>query len=390
MSKVKDIIVLVGSATGSALALIRSIKKEVDCKAYILCTNQNAAKIISTSIFVDEVKLISSANEEEYVQNIKDWYERKSFNEKPILYFTYDTACFYINNNREWFEERFKICLPSTDIIKTFTQKGLAEKEATYAGLDVPKTKVLEHLDDTKLIVEEFNFPVILKPRATYLNKDIKFKLKVISEKDKFLDFSSEVLKNGESLLCQEFIPGGDDVSYYYLFYRANDGSIIENIGRKTLQSTPNGGIMAKGIVEYNTELATISRGFLNKIDYKGIGGLEYKKYQEKYFFIEMNTRVEAILEIAEISNSPLSLASYYDLTDNKEALQKAISSKQNDGYTYIDLIPTITARIKSHKYFKLIGDLLTIVFDKKVKLNIYSRFDPKPFWLSLKTLIFK
>lgn len=386
----KDIIITVGSAIGSPLELARSIRREVECKVYILCTNKKVAKIISTSLFVDEVKLISSANEEEYVQNIKDWYESKSFNEKPILYFTYDTACFYINNNREWFEERFKICLPSTDIIKTFTQKGLAEKEATYAGLDVPKTKVLEHLDDTKLIVEEFNFPVILKPRATYLNKDIKFKLKVISEKDKFLDFSSEVLKNGESLLCQEFIPGGDDVSYYYLFYRANDGSIIENIGRKTLQSTPNGGIMAKGIVEYNTELATISRGFLNKIDYKGIGGLEYKKYQEKYFFIEMNTRVEAILEIAEISNSPLSLASYYDLTDNKEALQKAISSKQNDGYTYIDLIPTITARIKSHKYFKLIGDLLTIVFDKKVKLNIYSRFDPKPFWLSLKTLIFK
>ena len=76
MSQVKDIIVLVGSATGSALALIRSIKKEVDCKAFILCTNQNAAKIISTSIFVDEVKLISSANEEEYVQNIKDWYEK--------------------------------------------------------------------------------------------------------------------------------------------------------------------------------------------------------------------------------------------------------------------------------------------------------------------------
>lgn len=386
----KDIIITVGSAIGSPLELARSIRREVECKVYILCTNKKVAEIISTSLFVDEVKLISSANEEEYVQNIKDWYESKSFNEKPILYFTYDTACFYINNNREWFEERFKICLPSTDIIKTFTQKGLAEKEATYAGLDVPKTKVLEHLDDTKLIVEEFNFPVILKPRATYLNKDIKFKLKVISEKDKFLDFSSEVLKNGESLLCQEFIPGGDDVSYYYLFYRANDGSIIENIGRKTLQSTPNGGIMAKGIVEYNTELATISRGFLNKIDYKGIGGLEYKKYQEKYFFIEMNTRVEAILEIAEISNSPLSLASYYDLTDNKEALQKAISSKQNDGYTYIDLIPTITARIKSHKYFKLIGDLLTIVFDKKVKLNIYSRFDPKPFWLSLKTLIFK
>ena len=385
-----DIVITVGSAIGSALELVRSIKKEIACKAYILCTNQNAAKIISTSIFVDEVKLISSANEEEYVQNIKDWYERKSFNEKPILYFTYDTACFYINNNREWFEERFKICLPSTDIIKTFTQKGLAEKKAAEAGLVVPKTKILEKLDDAKLISESFNFPVILKPRATYLNNGIGFKIKVISKKDDFLAFAEKSILNGYSLLCQEFIPGGDDVSYYYLFYRAIDGSIVDNMGRKTLQSTPQGGIMAKGLVENNNELVLISRKFLNRIDYKGIGGIEYKKNNGKYYFIEMSTRLEGFYKIAEISNSPLSLVSYYDLTENKEALQKAVSSKQMDGFIYMDFITTIATRIKSHKYFKLIGELLTIVFDKKVKLNIYSRFDPKPFWLSLKTLIFK
>jgi hypothetical protein len=103
-----------------------------------------------------------------------------------------------------------------------------------------------------------------------------------------------------------------------------------------------------------------------------------------------MSTRLEGFYKIAEISNSPLSLVSYYDLTENKEALQKAVSSKQMDGFIYMDFITTIATRIKSHKYFKLIGELLTIVFDKKVKLNIYSRFDPKPFWLSLKTLIFK
>ena len=165
MSKVKDIIVLVGSATGSALALIRSIKKEVDCKAFALCTNANATKVIGASKYVNKSIQINDGSEENYIASIKKWYAKQSFDEKPILYFTYDTACFYINNNREWFEERFKICLPSTDIIKTFTQKGLAEKKAAEAGLVVPKTKILEKLDDAKLISESFNFPVILKPR---------------------------------------------------------------------------------------------------------------------------------------------------------------------------------------------------------------------------------
>ena len=388
MSKVKDIIVLVGSATGSALALIRSIKKEVDCKAFILCTNQNAAKIISTSIFVDEVKLISSANEEEYVQNIKDWYERKSFNEKPILYFTYDTACFYINNNREWFEERFKICLPSTDIIKTFTQKGLAEKKAAETGLVVPKTEILEKLDDAKLISESFNFPVILKPRATYLNNGIGFKIKVISKKDDFLAFAEKSILNGYSLLCQEFIPGGDDVSYYYLFYRAIDGSIVDNMGRKTLQSTPQGGIMAKGLVENNNELVLISRKFLNRIDYKGIGGIEFKKYNEKFYFIEMSTRLEGFYKIAEISNSPLSLLSYYDLSHNIKKRDALLNSKQNDGMMYMDFIPTLVTKVKSRKYISFIGDVFNAIFSPKTKLNVFSMSDPKPFFLTLKNLI--
>lgn len=35
-----DIALTVGSANGSALALIRAIKKEIACKAYVLSTNK--------------------------------------------------------------------------------------------------------------------------------------------------------------------------------------------------------------------------------------------------------------------------------------------------------------------------------------------------------------
>jgi len=177
-------------------------------------------------------------------------------------------------------------------------------------------------------------------------------------------------------------------VSYYYLFYRANDGSIIENIGRKTLQSTPNGGIMAKGIVEYNTELATISRGFLNKIDYKGIGGIEFKKYNEKFYFIEMSTRLEGFFKIAEISNSPLSLLSYYDLSHNIKKRDALLNSKQNDGMMYMDFIPTLVTKVKSRKYISFIGDVFNAIFSPKTKLNVFSMSDPKPFFLTLKNLI--
>ncbi len=388
MSKVKDIIVLVGSATGSALALIRSIKKEVDCKVFVLCTDYKTSKVFESSKYINQVIHIESNNKTEYISNIKEWYEGVDFSEKPILYFTTDTSCFYINNHRQWFEERFEMSLPSSEIIKTYTQKGLAEVSALEAGLTVPKTQIVDTKEDIDKVINSFSFPIILKPRATYLKANIGFKIKVINTKEEFLLETTNLIHQNNTLLCQEFIPGGNNTSFYYLFYRGSNGVINENIGRKTLQSTPNGGIMVKGLVEYNSELSKICRDFLNKIDYKGIGGIEFKKYNEKFYFIEMSTRLEGFYKIAEISNSPLSLLSYYDLSHNIKKRDALLNSKQNDGMMYIDFIPTLVTKVKSRKYISFIGDVFNAIFSPKTKLNVFSMSDPKPFFLTLKNLI--
>src|SRR5690606_6357844 len=126
----------------------------------------------------------------------------------------------------------------------------------------------------------------------------IEFKIKVIKDKQEFIAFSEDCLRNGATLLCQEFVPGGNDTSYYYIFYRNKDGEIFENMGRKTLQSTSSGGIMVKGVTCYNSELSELCKGFLSSIDYVGIGGVEFKKYNGKYYFIEMSVRLEGFFKI--------------------------------------------------------------------------------------------
>ncbi|HHX69933.1 MAG TPA: hypothetical protein GX708_18045, partial [Gallicola sp.] len=217
----KNIIILVGSANGSALALIQAIKKEAACKTYVLCTNKRTAEIIASSKYINEVHIISSSDDEAtYVGEIKEWYATKSFEEKPILYFTYDTACYYIDNNRKWFEEKFELCLPSSEIIKTYTQKGLAEVSAFEAGLTVPKTQIIDTKEDIDKVINSFSFPIILKPRATYLKANIGFKIKVINTKEEFLLETTNLIHQNNTLLCQEFIPGGNNTSFYYLFYR--------------------------------------------------------------------------------------------------------------------------------------------------------------------------
>lgn len=386
--QMKDIVITAGTAIGSVLALARNIKKEVDCKVFVLCTDYMTSQVFKSSNSINEVIHIKGNDELVFIETIKNWYQQQEFINKPILYFTNDISCFYIDIDRVWFEERFELCLPSSEIIKTYTQKGLAEVSAFEAGLTVPKTQIIDTKEDIDKIINSFFFPIILKPRATYLKADINFKIKVIENKEEFVLETTKLINKNNTLLCQEFIPGGNNTSFYYLFYRGNNGIINENIGRKTLQSTPNGGTMLQGIVEYNSTLSEICRDFLNKIDYKGIGGIEFKKYNDKFYFIEMSTRLEGFFKIAEISNSPLSLLSYYDLSKNIKKMDALLNSKQNDGKIYIDFIPTLVTKIKSRKYISFLRDVFTAIFSPKTKLNVFSMSDPKPFLLTLKNLI--
>lgn len=377
----KDVVITVGSANGSALALIRAIKKKIACKAYVLCTNQRTAGLIASSKYVNEVYLIADKGEQEYITEIMKWHATKSFDEKPILYFTFDTACYYVDNNRQWFEDNFTLCLPSTEIIQTYTQKGLAETAAERAGLAVPKTDIIDTTDDIEQVINTFSFPVIIKPRATYLRGNINFKIKVFDNKEGFRTEAKRIISNNNSLLCQEFIPGGNDTAWYYLFHRDSEGHIYDSMGKKTLQSSANGGIMLKGCSEYNDSISQICHLFLNTIDYKGIGGIEFKYHNGKYYFIEMSTRLEGFYQITENAGMPLSLIYYYDLNGEKEELKIFRNKKQNDGLVYIDLYGTIINRIKSKKLISLTGELFNATFNAKTTPNIYDKTEKKPFF---------
>ncbi|WP_104487847.1 ATP-grasp domain-containing protein [Acinetobacter indicus] len=370
----KDVVITANTAIGSVLALAQSLK-ETPCKIYVVCTDKKTCNILKVSNFIDEVNYIYSADADSYLIEFKKLYEIKKFKGKPILYSTTDTSCFYINENRDWFENSFELSLPSKEIVYNFTKKGIAEEKAKLSGLYVPKTIVIKNSDDINVVINNFNFPVILKPQATYLNKTINFKIKVFDTKKEFLNFCKCI---NEDILCQEFIPGGNDSSYYCIFYRNKKGNLYTNIGKKIMQSTSKGGIMFKGISENNNEIFEICRNFLEKIEYTGIGGVEFKKHCDKFYFIEMSVRLEGFFKLAEVSGSNLSLISYYDLCGYSD--NKGVLCQQRDGCLYVDTVPLFISYIKSGNLQRIFLDAVNIIFRNNFYSNVLSRKDLKPF----------
>lgn len=384
----KDIVVAVGSAIGSSLALIRAIRKEVHCRVYILCSNLDSCEILRASKEITDVVLIQGTSAEKYFDEVSHWYKTNKFSEKPILYFTYDNACYYVNKYRNWFEDKFELCLPKSEIVSVYTQKGIAEEAASKAGLKVPKTLILDKEGSVKQIIEFFSFPIIIKPLATYIKNNIHFKTKTFHTIPDFENFIKDISFSENTFLCQEFIPGIDSACFYYLFYRDRSGEVFENMGRKILQSPPGGGVMAKGMECFMDDLSVLSKSFLKTIDYKGIGGIEFKYFNGDYYFIEMSVRLEGFFKIAEDSKTPLGLLSYYDLSNLKENYSSIKLFETVEQTAYIDLLSTINAYRYQRNYMPLILDFFNLIFSKKVRLNIFSKKDVKPFFMFLKKIM--
>lgn len=345
----RDIVVLAGSAPHSVLALCKMAKKQ-EAHAYVVCVD-DGFDYYSKSRLVTESYLTTIHKLEDFW---KSFFGKHSFDEKPVLYPTTDAACLLIDENRGYYEEHFELCMPSHQIISSFNDKTLAEEEAVKWGLTVPKTKVITEESGLNEINKELQFPIIAKPQGAIYLHDVGFKFKIIESNDQLSELR-EIIRQGCKLVLQEYIPGGDKDYSFYIFYRGKDGVIHDCMGVKTLQYT---GIMAVGTVNYDGQLTSICRDFLEKIDYYGIGGIEFKRYNGKYYFIEMSTRTEGFLAIALMSGASIIEASYLDFTTSK---QKVLDAKENT--VYVDTFFWLLNRLKGKKYGKLLQELLLFIF---------------------------
>lgn len=378
----KTVVVFAGSAIGSVLSLLEQIKQENNCTSYVICLNSNAQSALGKSTFVDHVVNLQYADNQDFFSKFKIWCINVEFKSKPVVYFTTDTSCFLVNQYREWFDDHFILCLPSSELINTYTKKGDAEVAAEENGLPIPRTYVLKDCKDVKQVEKEFEFPVIIKPRSTYETLASPFKVKIL-EREAFYEETVALLGLGHTFVCQEYIPGNDDSAYFFIFYRSKKQKINYVVGRKILQSPPRAGIMAKGLIEENFDLADQSIEFLNNIDYSGIGGIEFKKHNGKYYFIEMSTRLEGFFKISSIAKVPLGSISFSDLAGTPIA----VNSLQRNNGIYIDLISMIVAHKKNKNFKYILKDFLSVLFNKKVQLNVYSKKDKLPFFATLKNM---
>lgn len=382
----KDVVVFITEVVGSVLSLCKTLKMNKQVVTHVVSLNCDYDWVLRSSRYVDNAKRLNASTADDFLNSIKDWYAENAFSTPPILFLTDDILCLWVNEKRDWFSNNFSLTLPSGEIVESFNFKGKAELEASKHGLLTPKTSFLSHVDDLDVVLTEFSFPVILKPSSAEMLTGIEFKKTKILEFEGFYSYSKKLIDNGASFVCQEFIPGEEGNSFFFLFYRCADGNIYSKIGRKKLQCPPNRGIMAVGITEYNEDIDNMSRKFLSSINYVGVGGIEYKKYQDKYYFIEMSTRLEGFFQLAEISGISLSEVAYCDIMYS--TMSGNLPLEQIENVLYVDIVHYFLAMFNSRKYIESVLRFFAFCLNRRVEFNIWDTFDPLPFICNILLLI--
>lgn len=383
------VIVTEGVWIGSVFEILRSIGRHgVNTHVLVISDDKSYAWMYGTSRYCTSTYTIGiNDNSRVIAEEILSWLDEMKFNSVPVLVPMQDLICSLLLEIRESLSGKFNICMARSDIVADMLNKPKANKIAVSCGLDVPAFGNADTIDKLLMLSDKLNCPVVLKPTSWREQGERFFKAILCNTKDEIVTKGSSLINNGATLLLQEYIPGDDGDVIVYMFYRNKEGSTVYGcVGRKIRQCPPGAGSMASGTTMNLPEVEDVCKQFLHEVDYRGIGGIEFKKHCDRYYFIEMSVRPEGFHGLAIQAGIDLPWLAYQDMVNNTEG-PYVITPKKSyyaRGYSYLSLL------LKYRELSLVLKDSFYL-FCKlgRIKFDVWDIRDPLP-WFSQNFLLCK
>jgi len=207
----------------------------------------------------------------------------KKVNGKSALFSTADLHVLHISRSREELSRHFCFVLPGPDVIETLMDKKKFFHYASSSGFLVPETFYSDSREELERISEEACYPSVVKPlyRTAYWSRHVPPEKKVmkVATATELLDAVQSVGASGESLIVQEWIPGGDDDIYFCLSYLDRSGEPLALFtGRKLRVYPPLTGHTCLAESRRNLKLETVALKLLTQAGCRGLCSVEFKR----------------------------------------------------------------------------------------------------------------
>jgi D-aspartate ligase len=252
---------------------------------------------------------------------------------RPVLILTTDESVDAVSAARGEIETLYRISLPSVEMVKALADKCKFQLLAEREGFRVPRGLAVSNIEDCSQI-GLLTAPLVIKPAdktlvlAGVVERAVRAETNAEAEQA-----ARRMLRQAPSLIVQEWIDGPETEIFFSLFSCDSDGKLLGLFpGRKLLCSPPMIGTTAvcAAAPEAAAEMAAETLSFIERVGYRGLGSLEFKRDTRtcQYVIIEPTVgRTDWQEEIATLCGINLPLLTY----GAEIGLPKAPSSRATD-----------------------------------------------------------
>ncbi len=189
---------------------------------------------------------------------------------------------------------------------------------ARSQGIPVPRGVVINSSWDAAALLSEFNFPLIVKPRATYTIDDLGYRNSVrkISNADELASCLGTACSRGPVLVQQSFTGTGVGVELL-----AHQGEVLVLFQHVRIhEPLTGGGSTYRKSVPVQPELGEAARKLMKALAYTGVAMVEFKVNFRtgEWVFIEINGRFWGSLPLAVVAGVDFPYYLYELLVEQK------------------------------------------------------------------------
>ncbi len=204
-------------------------------------------------------------------------------------------------------ENNIKFIGPSSNLIKMMGDKIQAKKVAKQYGLPVIEGSDggIKDLEEAKNICENIGFPVLIKASGGGGGKGMKIVNKLEEFENLFLTAKQEAKKffNNDEVYIEKFFQNPRHIEVQVLSGKNRTVHLherdcsVQRRHQKLIEETPSpvlGDAIRKDLFEKTVSM-------VSKIGYEGAGTVEFIYEDGKFYFLEMNTRVQVEHPVTEM-----------------------------------------------------------------------------------------
>lgn len=243
----------------------------------------------------------------------------QSLSDRAVLIPCQDGRVLSVSRARAELSDWYHIVLPDPDTVEMLMDKEAFYAFAAQAGFSVPETHLVNTREDAERVGSALPYPAVLKPafRTSKWTDITDEKAFTLNSREELLETFDLVGTTGDTLIVQQWVPGGIDELYSCNCYFSTTGDLLASfVAKKIRQWPPDTGQSSLGVEVQNDVVLDQSIRLLQSVNYRGLGYVEIKRdpRTDLYYIIEPNVgRPTGRSAIAEAGGVELLLTMYCD-----------------------------------------------------------------------------